>query len=200
MPASSRDRISVDLHGLKAALFDQARVRGVSPSDFVRNALIDALGRSDLLAESRSVTREFVSTQTRVRLSLRMIRHEASATLAAARHAGLSPGAYVAGLVAGIPALTGGASRADHVVALVASSAELSTLTRNIHHLTSLLRQGQVQAAQGRGRMHICPPTPSRLASHCLGRRGKPLKSGRTSMSHAFTSLAVAVRPTPSIF
>ena len=44
MPASSRDRISVDLHGLKAALFDQARVRGVSPSDFVRNALIDALG------------------------------------------------------------------------------------------------------------------------------------------------------------
>ena len=77
-----------------------------------------------------------------------MTRDEASATLAAAAHAGLSPGAYVAGLVAGIPALTGGASRADHVAALIASSAELSTLTRNIHHLTSLLRQGHVQAAQ----------------------------------------------------
>ena len=148
MPASSRNRISVDLHGLKAALFDQARVRGVSPSDFVRHALIDALSQSDPLAESRPVTSVFVSTQTRVRLSLRMTRDEASATLAAARHAGLTPGAYVAGLVAGIPALTGGASRADHVAALIASSAELSTLTRNIHHLTSLLRQDHVQAAQ----------------------------------------------------
>ena len=148
MPASSRDRISVDLQGLKAALVDQARVRGVSPSDFVRSALVDALGRSDPLAQSRSVTSEFVSMQTRVRLSLRMTRHEASATLAAARHAGLTPGAYVAGWVAGIPALTGGASRADHVAAHIASSAELSTLTRNIHHLTSLLRQGHVQAAQ----------------------------------------------------
>ena len=148
MPASSRDRISVDLHGLKAALFDQVQVRGVSLSDFVRNALIDVLGRSDPLAQSRSVSNEFVSTQTRVRLSLRMRSDESSATLAAARHAGPTPGAYVAGLVAGIPALTGGASRADHVAALIASSAELSTLTRNIHHLTSLLRQGHVQAAQ----------------------------------------------------
>ena len=148
MPASSRDRISVDLQGLKAALFDQARVRGVSPSDFVRHALIDALGRSDPLAQSRLVTGEFVSTQARVRLSLRMTRDAASAILAAARHAGLTPGAYVAGWVAGIAALTGGASRADHVGALIASSAELSTLTRNIHHLTSLLRQGHVQAAQ----------------------------------------------------
>ena len=60
----------------------------------------------------------------------------------AARRAGLSPGDYVAGLVAGVPALMGGASRADHIAALIASSAELSTLTRNIHHLTSLLRQG----------------------------------------------------------
>ena len=148
MPASSRDRISVDLQGLKAALFNQARVRGVSPSDFVRHVLIDVLSRSDPLAQSRSLSNEFVSTQARVRLSLRMTRDEAGATLAAAAHAGLTPGVYVAGLVAGIPALNGGASRADHVAALIASSAELSTLTRNIHHLTALLRQGHVQAAQ----------------------------------------------------
>ena len=44
--------------------------------------------------------------------------------------------------------LSGGASRADHLAALVASSAELSTLSRDIHHLTSLLRQGNVRAAQ----------------------------------------------------
>ena len=34
------------------------------------------------------------------------------------------------------------------VAALIASSAELSTLSRDIHHLTLLLRQGNVRAAQ----------------------------------------------------
>ena len=77
-----------------------------------------------------------------------MSREEARATLAAARQAGLAPSAYVAGLVAGVAALSGGANRAEHIAALVASSAELSTLSRDIHHLTSLLRQGNVRAAQ----------------------------------------------------
>ena len=150
MTPSSRDRISVDLHGLKAALFDQAWVRGVSPSDFVCHALTDALGWSDALAQSRSVTNEFVLPQTRVRLSLRVTRDEASATSAAARHAGLIPGAYVAGLAADIPALTGGASRTDHVAALIAPSADLSTLTRNIHHLTSPQCCAKVMYGPGR--------------------------------------------------
>jgi HPt (histidine-containing phosphotransfer) domain-containing protein len=86
--------------------------------------------------------------EDRVRFSLRMSREEASATLAAARQAGLTPGAFVAGLVAGVPALLGGASRDAHIAALIASSAELSTLSRVIHQLTSLLRQGNVRAAQ----------------------------------------------------
>jgi hypothetical protein len=54
----------------------------------------------------------------------------------------------VAGLVAGVPALAGGASRDKHIAALIASSAELSTLSRNIHHLSSLLRESNVRAAQ----------------------------------------------------
>jgi hypothetical protein len=43
--------------------------------------------------------------------------------------------------------LSGGANRTDHLAALIASSAELSTLCRNIHHLTSLLREGNVRPA-----------------------------------------------------
>ena len=43
--------------------------------------------------------------------------------------------------------LTSGANRTDHIATLVASSAELSTLSRNIHHLTSLLREGNVRPA-----------------------------------------------------
>jgi hypothetical protein len=148
MAPSSRDRISVDLRGLKAPLFERARARGVSPSGLVRDALIEVLGQPEPSSLDRTAAGAPLPTEDRVRLSLRMGREEALVTLAAARRAGLTPGAYVAGLVAGIPVLAGGASRAEHVAALIASSAELSTLSRDIHHLTSLLRQGNVRAAQ----------------------------------------------------
>ena len=148
MTPSSRDRISVDLRGLKASLFERARARGVSPSELVRDALIDALGRAEPPSLDHAATGSPLPMADRVRLSLRMSREEASATLEAARQAGLAPGAFVAGLVAGVPALLGGASRDAHIAALIASSAELSTLSRDIHHLTSLLHQGNVRAAQ----------------------------------------------------
>ena len=72
---------------------------------------------------------------------------EAAKLSAGARTAGLSRGAYLAGLIGGVAALSGGASRTEHLAALIASSAELSTLSRDIHQLTSLLRQGDVRAA-----------------------------------------------------
>ena len=148
MTPSSRDRISVDLRGLKAPLFERAHARGVSPSGLVRDALIEALGRTEPPSLDHVAARASLLMEDRVRLSLRMSREEASATLAAARQARLAPGAFVAGLVAGVPALLGGASREAHIAALIASSAELSTLSRDIHQLTSLLRQGNVRAAQ----------------------------------------------------
>ena len=148
MTPSSRDRISVDLRGLKAALFEQARARGVSPSDLVRAALATALDHAEPSITDRSASAAVVLTEDRVRLSLRMTRRQALSTMTAARAAGLSPGAYVASLVAGVPVLTSGATRSDHLAALIASSAELSTLSRNLHRLTSLLRQGAVRAAQ----------------------------------------------------
>jgi hypothetical protein len=83
----------------------------------------------------------------RARLCLRMGQGEALATLSAARQAGMSPGDYVAGLVAGVPVILTGGGRADHVAALVASNAELSALSRNIHRLANLLGQGEVGPA-----------------------------------------------------
>jgi hypothetical protein len=148
MTPSSRDRISVDLRGLRTALFDRARGQGVSPSELVRDALEKALGQAQKQPLGHSANVLPSSNQARARLSLRMTRTEAVAILSAARQAGMAPGAYVAGLVAGVPVLNGGACRADHISELTASSAELSTLIRNIHHLTSLLRQGQVRPAQ----------------------------------------------------
>jgi hypothetical protein len=114
----------------------------------VRDLLIEALGQTEPSIPGCVTAGAPWRTEDRVRLSLRMSRDEARATLAAARQAGLATGAYVADLVAGVPAVVGGAHRAGYITALIASSAELSALSRDIRHLTSLLRQGNVRAAQ----------------------------------------------------
>ena len=60
----------------------------------------------------------------------------------------MNPGDYVGSLVANVPVLSTGGSRAEHIATLVTSSAELSTLSRNIHRLTALLRQAIVEPAR----------------------------------------------------
>jgi hypothetical protein len=148
MAPSSRDRISVDLHGLKAALFERARALGVSPSGLVRTTLAEALGQTNRINIDRSTPSHVSGNGGRVRLCLRMSREQARATTEAARRADMNPGDYVGNLVANVPVLLAGGSRAESIAALVASSAELSTLARNIHRLTALLRQANVEPAR----------------------------------------------------
>jgi hypothetical protein len=148
MTPSSRDRISVDLQGLKAALMARAQTLGVRPSALIRSVLADALGGPAQVVIDGPPQRCAPRSGGHTRLCLRMGRDEAAATRAAARRAGMSAGDYVAGLVAGVPAIEAGGRPADHVAALIASCAELSTLSRNIHHLTTLLRQSEFGPAR----------------------------------------------------
>jgi uncharacterized protein (DUF1778 family) len=148
MAPSSRDRLSVDLHGLKAALLERARLAGTSPSGWVRATLAEALGGpAGPVAETRPPRLE-ARAAGRVRLTLRMSRDDASAVLAAARSAGQAPGDFVANLLAMQPAPMPASDRAETVRALIASCAELSTFSRNLSHLVSLLRQGAFRPAE----------------------------------------------------
>jgi len=97
----------------------------IAASPFVRDALVQALGLSEPMGSDRHAPALSLPMEGRVRLSLRMSREEALATRAAARKAGLSPGALIAGLVDDVPALSGGASRTDHLAALKAAPSEL---------------------------------------------------------------------------
>jgi len=78
---------------------------------------------------------------------MRMSRAEEAATLDAACRAGLTPGAIRRRAGGGRARAVRRSNRADHIAALIASSGELSTLSRNIRHLTRLLREGNVRAA-----------------------------------------------------
>jgi len=147
MAPSSRDRLSVDLHGLKAALVERARLAGTSPSGWVRATLAEALGGSPEPARAARTPRLQARDASRVRLTLRMSRADASAILAAARLAGQPPGDFVVDLLAGQPAPMPASERAETVGALIAACAELSTFSRNLSHLVALLRQGAFRPA-----------------------------------------------------
>jgi hypothetical protein len=83
-----------------------------------------------------------------VKLSIRMTAEEAAQLAAGARAAGLSRGAYLAGLVAHVPVLTGGVSRVEHIAVLSESTAELATLSRNLHLLSTQLRRGEDESTR----------------------------------------------------
>lgn len=142
------DFVTVDMRDLKAALVTRARAQRVSVSVLVRRAVARDLGLEESSSpQALEAARDSAPADAIVKLSIRVTTAEAELLAAGARLAGLSRGAYLAGLIAGIPALTSGVSRPEQLTTLTASNAELSTLSRNIHHLTNLLRQGDVVPA-----------------------------------------------------
>jgi hypothetical protein len=149
MNTSVPNFVTVDMRGLKAALVARARAERVSVSVLVRGAVARDLG---LAVEGEpghaDVPSDAASNATGVKLSIRMSAEEARHLAVAARAAGLSRGAFLAGLIADVPVLSAGGGRAEHIATLMASSAELSTLSRNIHRLTALLRQANVEPAR----------------------------------------------------
>jgi len=148
MKTSTHDFVTVEMRGLKAGLVARAQAERVSVSVVVRRAVERELGLVASSNEPVAEDKPAVLIRPTVKVSLRLTSAEAHRLACGARRAGLSRGAFLAGFLAGVPALTGGlASRSDCLVALHASCTELSTLSRNIHHLTSLLRQGQGRAA-----------------------------------------------------
>jgi hypothetical protein len=146
MASSSRDRISVDLRGFKAALVARAREQSVSPSEFVRSSLAAALGPTGV--ELASGTAPTTDTGKCVRISLRMQRDDAEALRRAAHWAGLSVGDLVAALVSKVPALGADDGPCACVSALTQSCDELAVLSRSLRSLATLLRQGSTRAAQ----------------------------------------------------
>ncbi len=149
MNTSSHNFVTVDMRGLKAALVARAQMERVSVSVLVRGAVARDL-RLFVEGEPRSeaVPSPAPASADWVKLSIRMTAEEARQLAAGARAAGLSRGAYLAGLVADVPVLSAGCGRAEHIATLMASSAELSTLSRNIHRLTALLREANVEPAR----------------------------------------------------
>lgn len=149
MNTPTHDFVSVEMRGLKAALVARAQAQRVSVSELVRSAVARDLGLSVVEGEPQSVEVPHGGGHAAsVKLSIRMTAEEAAQLAAGARAAGLSRGAYLAGLVAHVPVLAGGASRVEHIAALSESTAELATLSRNLHLLSTQLRRGEDESTR----------------------------------------------------
>jgi hypothetical protein len=150
MTASSRERISIDLQGLKPALLASAQARRLSPSEFIRQALAFGLDRSAPALDDRPEGLR----PARVRIGLRLEAEWATALRTAAKAAGLSAGDFVSSLLAGAQPGTASARPVDQAAALTTSCSALTSLGRDLRHLTVLLSQSEVEAArQYRGRL-----------------------------------------------
>lgn len=149
MNTTAHDFVTVDMRGLKAALVARAQTERVSVSVLVRSAVARDLGlAADGEAGRMDALTAAPASAASVKLSIRMTAEEVRQFAAGARAAGLSRGAYLAGLIANVPVLSAGGGRTEHIATLMASCAELSTFSRNVHRLTVLLRQANVEPAK----------------------------------------------------
>jgi hypothetical protein len=139
MPGPSRDRVTVDLRGVGERLRSQAAARRMTTGAFVRRAV--ALQLDGTANDSPELAPAPVGPV--VKLTLRVSAAHAVALATRARQAETSQGAYVAGLLDGMPPPPVPADRADAIAALVASTDQLA----DISALTRLLRQAKVEAA-----------------------------------------------------
>lgn len=145
MNTPTHEFVTTEMRGLKTALVARAQAERVAVSVVVRRAVERELWLDGALREPACAGRSASLTGPTVKLSLRLTGAEAEQLVAGAQQAGLSRGAYLAGLLAGVPSLAdGSASRPDCLAALNASCAELSTLSRNLQPLRShlVMRQG----------------------------------------------------------
>ena len=151
----ARDYFTVDLRGLRPALKARAARDGLTESDVLRSALAAALGEPGI----RSPTPVVESAASPRRRDTSSSPSACPAPVARrldlnGRAAGLSRGAYLMRLINGAPPVIPSAERAAGFAALNASASELALLSRDINHLTHLLRMGSVSAAREyQGRM-----------------------------------------------
>ena len=179
------DFVTVDMRGLKAALVARAQAERIAVSVLVRRSVEREVGVTGAAVAAQMQARSATSDSPIVKLSIRMTRVEAERLDAGARTAGLSRGAFLTGLLANVPCVAGGsAGRLDCLAALNASCAELSTLSRNLYQLTSLLRRAQVRRALEYRRM--------------LESLGDDVRSHLRLAAGALAALRPA-RPTPAI-
>lgn len=143
---ASRDRLSVDLKGLKAALQRRAAARGVPVSVLVRDVLAREAGGEGGASEAPA-GRPVRGQRGRVRLCLRLAALDAHLLRRRARDAGLPLGEFMLAQMRAPGHVPSAAERAAHIAALTRSTTQLAGMRRDLVQLTVALRRSDLPAA-----------------------------------------------------
>ena len=142
MGHGSRDRVTVELRGMRARLQTLAAARQLTLAALVRQGvaqLLDAGG--DVVPISGSDT-PAPGEHLIVKITLRLPSVSAAALARRARAADVSKGAYVAGLIDGLPPDPLQPDHADAVAALLASTDQLAAISTDLNAFMRLLARG----------------------------------------------------------
>jgi hypothetical protein len=136
--AAMRDRVTVDLRGIRPQLQAQAAKRQMTAAALVRRAVTAMLDDAPSDAgESESI--DDVSGTQVVKLTLRLPVAHAVLLASRARRADVSQGLYVARLIDGTPAQPRAPDHTQAVAALMASTDRLAALSADLNAFMRLL-------------------------------------------------------------
>ena len=142
MGRDSRDRVTIELRGMRERLHTLAELRKTPTAALVRKAIAALL--DDELSDagtSRNGTTATVDGQV-VKVTLRLPAAHAVALATRARAADVSQGAYVVGLIDGIPPNPLPADHECAVTALVGSTDQLAVMGTDLNAFMRLLGRG----------------------------------------------------------
>jgi hypothetical protein len=138
----TRDRVTIELRGMRERLQTIATVRGMTTAALIRKALVQLLDDpSDNGATCRSdpaMTRH----SPIVKVTIRLAAAHAMALAPRARAADVSQGIYVARLLDGTPPTPLSPDHARAVAALVGSTDQLAAMSADINAFMRLLGRG----------------------------------------------------------
>ncbi len=136
--AAMRDRVTIDLRGIRPQLQAHAAKRQMTAAALVRRAVMAMLDDAPC-AEGGSGPIDSASGPRVVKVTLRLPVAHAVVLASRARVADVSQGAYVARLIDGTPAQPRAPDHAQAVAALMASTDRLAALSADLNAFMRLL-------------------------------------------------------------
>ena len=154
MAADARDRVTIDLRGLGAALQARAKARQITVAAMARAAIVAVLREEAAPTAPVSGGRlPTVEPHRVIKVTVRLTVDHAVRLATLARAADVSQGACLAGLIDGLPPPIKPPDHIDLVVALAASTTELAAVAADINAFMRLLTQDS---------QNVAPETQSR--------------------------------------
>jgi hypothetical protein len=138
---NSRDRVTIELRGLRERLNALAAARKTTTAALARTAivsLLDAEPSDNQIGRNDAVMRDDLV----VKVTLRLSAAHATALATGARSADVSQGTYVAGLIDGMPANPLPPDHTQAVAALIGSTNQLAAMSADLNAFMRLLVRG----------------------------------------------------------